>query len=793
MIYDNHMLYEYHTNAEDIVFSYRREPVFRREGGIYEYSKKMLKYYVKQEMIIVEVETSAGNIWNVEVSFPGGWACRVRINPDGNEERFTPMTELPPPSALCIVEQESGILAKSEKCGVYINRDDFRIEFLDSEENILTGSSEKDTTPFKPITMPLGSIVEGNKVAAVFESLRVEPDEHILGLGEKYINVDKRGTDCVSWSVDTWGTNSTDLNYINVPFFMSSRGYAVYINTVSRIDYEIGSYSAFSSTFCVEDSQMDFMVFPGKNYRDLLIQYYMITGIPAVPPKWSFGIWMSRCMYSSKIEVEEMLNGMKERDIPVSVVHLDPLWMKNRKHHTSDACDFEWDEEAFKSPKTWIKDLAERGIRICLWENPYIHKDVDRYIEAKTKGYLLCDVSGNPVEAESFGSPAGIVDFTNPEVPEWWKNLHKPLFEIGVEVFKTDYGEMIPDNAVCFNGLSGRKIHNIYTYLYNRCVFEATTEYKTEPFIWMRSGYAGSHKFPLPWSGDAQCDFRAIASVIRAANNMSLSGFPFFSHDIGGFVGTCTPELYIRWAQFGMFSSHARFHGMTPREPWHFGKQAEEIVGKFARIRYSLIPYLYSQAVECVERLVPFMRSLLFDYPEDENCYSANLQYLLGDSIMVAPIYNLAGKRKVYFPKGLWHDFFTHHIVEGPQWLDIESPIDRIPVYVKDGTIIPRRSKEHLQNETEPMVELWLYGLRKGSFRYIQSRGREILFSITLRENGTISFSGKGNAFPKSVSLRMYDQDQPFYTIDARKNFSIEWLDEKIQTYLCNWNKPALS
>jgi alpha-D-xyloside xylohydrolase len=391
--------------------------------------------------------------------------------------------------------------------------------------------------------------------------------------------------------------------------------------------------------------------------------------------------------------VEEVVTRMRELGIPCDVVGLDPLWLKERRRHMRDACDFVWDEEAYPDPPGFVRWLGERGVKVCLWENPYIWNGTAMYEEGRRKGFLVRNKDGEPARPTENPEDAGIADFTNPAAVRWWQSKHRPFLRMGVAAFKSDYGEAVPADAVMANGKSGREMHNVYPLLYNRAVFEEVRRQRGEAVVFGRSGYAGSQRYPINWTGDSPCTYAGMAAALRAGLSLSLSGIPFWSHDIGGFwnpngMNPPPSELYIRWAQFGLLSSHARFHGVGPREPWVFGEEAVAIVREFARLRYRLLPYLWGLAHEALAG-VPVARPLFLEFPDDPMAPHVDLEYMLGPYLLVAPLFNDGGRRQVYLPSGQWYDFWTNEQAVGPTWRDTVVPLERVPLYVRGDSIVP--------------------------------------------------------------------------------------------------------
>ena len=533
---------------------------------------------------------------------------------------------------------------------------------------------------------PLGWQVDCEQRERTFVNFELQPEEALFGFGEKFSPLNKRGYRINSWQSDTTGC-CWDRSYKNIPFFLSSRGYGVFIHHSARIQYEPGSHNFNALTLAVEKPHIEYYFFYGPSFKKIIEQYTLLTGRAPMPPRWSFGLWMSRFGYKNWDEIEQVVTGMRSRGIPLDVIHIDPYWMREKNY-----CDFVWDEKAFPDPTAHLKKLRSMGVRVCLWEQPFIPVNTERFHQAHEKGYLVRNRRGQTYVMTDFeDKPVGIVDFTNPDAAQWYKNIHKKLLRQGVATFKPDMGEALPQDAVLFNGKSGKEMHNLYPLLYNKTVFEACREFDAEnAVVWGRSGYAGSQRYPLNWSGDPHSTAQDMACVLRGGLSYGLSGVPFWSHDIGGFHGDRpSPWLYIRWAQFGLLSSHSRAHGCQPREPWEYGREAEEIFRKFARLRYRLLPYLWTCAKEACDTGLPVLRAMVLEFQHDPVVKNLDLQYMLGPALLIAPVFDESNRVQVYLPQGQWLDFWTEELLTGPVWVEQKVPLDSLPLYIRQNSVIP--------------------------------------------------------------------------------------------------------
>jgi alpha-D-xyloside xylohydrolase len=569
---------------------------------------------------------------------------------------------------------------------------------------------------------------EGDRMV-VHETFALGYDEDLYGLGEQFARINRVGQRFELWATDAFGI-SGHKTYKNVPFLWSTRGYGLFVNTTFPVTFDLATVSLLAHGFSHEGSELDVFLICGSDPASILRLYCELTGYAPIPPRWSFGLWISRCGYQNRDEVERVVERLRTRGVPCDVIHIDPWWMGN----PANWCNLQWDEERFPDPGGMIAELGEHGLRLCLWENPYVAEGSSLFEEGRQKGCFVKNEDGKPYTARVWAEllpPVALVDFTNPEAVTWWQSRHRPLLEQGVAVFKTDFGEAAPEDGVYHNGMSGREAHNLYPLLYNRAVFDVTEEVAGQGLVWGRSGWAGSQRTPVCWGGDPFTDFPYMASQLRAALSIGLSGIPFYSHDIGGFLGEPDPELYVRWAQFGLFSSHSRCHGTTPREPWEFGEVAEAIFLRYTRLRYQLLPYIYSTAVQATQTGLPVVRALVLKYSNDPNVRHLDSEYLFGDSFLVAPVLERGAERRmVYLPVGEWVDYWSREVYQGPSWLNYPAPLEILPLFIRRGAIIPMG----------PDVE-----------RTEQSAGAGLTFSIYTGNSGHFTLYDEGVA-PVEIS-----------------------------------------
>lgn len=537
---------------------------------------------------------------------------------------------------------------------------------------------------FHRYAYPLGCADYGADRYA-FLSTDLHYDEHIYGFGEDYGRMDKRQTRRRLWNVEAFG-NASPGAYKNIPFYMSTRGYGVFLNTSHAVTAHIGDLEHTALSVIVDDTtELDLYWIFGPTLKEILPRYTSITGAPGVPPKWSFGLWMGRISYNRQDQVEQVAAELRRRRIPCDVIHIDTDWYEHDWQ-----CDLEFGKSKFPDPAGMTAQLRAQGFRICLWQWPNLTVSTSLFREGQEAGYLARRTNGHPYLFPGFAGDAGFIDYSNPDAMAWIQAKFRKLFELGVAAIKVDFGEGASPEAR-YHDASPEAMHNLYALLYNRALFEVTEETfgKGKAVIWARAAWAGSQRYPLHWSGDGLARFEDLACVLRAALSFGLSGFPFYSHDIGGFSGLPDAALYVRWAQFGLFSSHARCHGVPPREPWAYGEEAEAIFRRYAELRYRLLPYIFSEAVVCGQTSAPFLRPLVLDWQDDPNVFTIDDQYLFGRSLLVAPILDESNRRRVYLPAGVWFDYWTKTRLEGGRWIEIDAPLDVLPIFVKAGAIIP--------------------------------------------------------------------------------------------------------
>lgn len=507
--------------------------------------------------------------------------------------------------------------------------------------------------------------------------------ELVYGLGERFTPMVKNGQTVDIWNED--GGTASEISYKNIPFYYTTKGYGVFVNHPGRVSFEVGSEKVETVQFSVEDEELEYFVIYGPTPLEIIEKYTALTGRPALPPKWSFGLWLTTSFTTNYDEttVNSFIDGFEQRHIPLSVFHFDCFWMKG-----FEWCNFTWDKDMFPDPAGMLERFHKRGLKICVWINPYIAQKSPLFGEAMEKGYLLMKDNGRVWQWDMWQAGMGLVDFTNPDACSWYQSKLKALLDVGVDCFKTDFGERVPTNVKWFDGSDPEKMHNYYTYLYNQCVFELLKKEKgeSEAVLFARSAAPGGQKFPVHWGGDSTSQYISMAETLRGGLSLMDSGFGFWSHDIGGFEDDGSADLYKRWVAFGLLSSHSRLHGSSSyRVPWNYDEEACEVLKYFTELKWKLMPYIYSLAQTAHEKGLPVMRPMHMQYPKDRNCAYLDQQYMLGDRILVAPVFSSDGKQDFYLPEGNWVHLLTKEPAQGNQWHTGTFDYFSLPLYVREG------------------------------------------------------------------------------------------------------------
>jgi len=602
----------------------------------------------------------------------------------------TPMIAgaLTPPSSVRAEVSGEGAVLETPSARFEITLAPFRLRARDSRGRLVTeigGAPKNHVNPWDAYNTGVCRTREGSPLAV--ECFALSSREAVYGFGERFTALDKVGQTVDMNMEEAMGTTTT-RSYKNVPFFWSTGGWGVSLNHSCRATAWVGSRAATDVQIALEDDFLDYYLFVGGP-KQILGRYVELTGKSPMPPLWSFGFWQSKISYQSANEALEVVRANREAGIPTDVLHLDTHWFRENWR-----CDLEFDPERFPEPAGFMQQLGELGVKVSLWQLPYIPEGsklfedleaVDGFV--KTEGGELYDIG--ICYTTGFEGRVGCIDFTNPDATRVYQSHLKRLFSLGARVIKADFGEQAPLDGVYHDGTPGHRAHNLYPLLYNQAVAEATHEANGEWIIWARSTWAGSQRYPLHWGGDSSANWHNLAPQIAGGLSLGLSAFPFWSMDIGGFFGEASGPLMVRWMQAGVFFSHPRIHGTGDRELWKRDDETLRICRDYLRLHYRLLPYLWATARECIEAGLPVSRAMVVEWPDDPSTWGIGDQWMLGDAILVAPILNEDGWRRVYLPEGTWTDWWTGHRTRGPRWIEVEAGLATLPLWLREGALVP--------------------------------------------------------------------------------------------------------
>jgi alpha-D-xyloside xylohydrolase len=588
------------------------------------------------------------------------------------------------------------------------------------------------------------------------EQLDLDVGEYVYGLGERFTPFVKNGQVVDIWNED--GGTCTEQAYKNVPFYVTNRGYGVFVNHPELVSFEVASEHVSRVQFSVRGEYLEYFVIGGGTIRNVLDRYTQLTGRPALPPAWSFGLWLTTSFTTSYDErtVNSFIDGMFERDLPLHVFHFDCFWMKEYQW-----CDFEWDRDVFPDPEGMLKRLKDKGLKICVWINPYIAQKSPLFDEGMERGYLLRRPNGDVWQWDMWQAGMGLVDFTNPEATAWYQDKLRRLLDMGVDCFKTDFGERIPVDVVYHDGSDPYKMHNYYTYLYNKAVFEVLEERfgRGGAVLFARSATAGGQRFPVHWGGDCSATYASMAETLRGGLSLGLTGFGFWSHDISGFESTATPDIYKRWVAFGLLSSHSRLHGNESyRVPWLFGEEAVDVLRHFTKLKCRLMPYLYGVATEATEKGLPLLRAMVLEFQDDPTCGPLDTQYMLGEALLVAPIFREDGRVTYYLPEGRWTHLLSGKVYEGGRWYRETYDYFSLPLMVRPNTLLPVGANDRRPDyDYADGVTFHLFELddgRTAMARVVGPQGERLYTATATREGGRIWVEAPGAEKPWRLVLR---------------------------------------
>lgn len=664
-----------------------------------------LSWKEDEEGLLITAVTRMGRRAAVRVTFLTETSFRLRMIPEGVREDAGNPVLLPKGRQLGeFLEKEDRYEYRTSRLTLRFCREFWELSVYEGER-LLTKEQAFDTNVDNRWKyLPIGFEVDGQgNCRGVRETMVLFSDEAFWGFGEKFTGLNKRGQLLHCWQKDALSTTTED-SYKADPFFLSSRGYGILLNTYTRCTFDMGCSSQVSYQMAAEDGVLDYIFLAGgdRDYRGILREFRDLTGPVPLIPKWAFGFWMSRCSYQNRQEIEDVVNRCLEEDIPIDVIHIDG-WQ--RKENTGT---WEWDTDRFPDPEGMIRWLEERHVHLSLWIYPYLTEASPLFAGLEQKGFFVKNTKGGTALFKAMADAecrSACFDFTNPHFLEWYEERAAKVLRMGVSVIKTDFSEAVPEDAVYWDGSSGVEGHNKITYLYARTIYDLMDKYGRKenrlPMLWGRSGYSGSHRIPAAWAGDSSSALNNHAAILWGGLSLAMSGVAFWGFDMGGFYNTaangneCPPteEEYLRSVELGFWMPLSRAHGKTPREPWHFSENALEIVRKYDHMRHRMAPYLYSAACESHLEGVPMLRPLLLEYPKDPTARYQELSCLLGGSLLIAPPFDRKSY-EVYLPKGKWKELASGEIFDGGRYVEVSPGLEELPVFQRENSILPLLREE---------------------------------------------------------------------------------------------------
>jgi alpha-D-xyloside xylohydrolase len=705
-------------------------------------------------------DTLGGVNLTIQITSPMPEVIRVQVHHYMGVKKRVPEFELNDSKHSCmqVEEDENTIQIKSGSLKLIITKEDWSMSYERAGEK-LTKSAGRDLAYMKTDWKGLAYDDGGDENTYMRQSLSLSVGELIYGLGERFTPFVKNGQTVDIWNAD--GGTSTEQCYKNIPFYLSNKGYGVLVNHPEKVSFEVATEQVTKVAFSIPGESLDYLVINGPTMKEVLTRYTDLTGKPSLPAPWTFGLWLSTSFTTNYDEetVTSFVDGMFDRGIPLRVFHFDCFWMKD-----FNWCDFTWDSKVFPDPVGMLKRLKEKGLKICVWINPYIAQESPMFMEGVEGEYFIKRPNGNVWQWDMWQPGMAIVDFTNQEACKWFSDKLEALLDMGVDCFKTDFGERIPTDVVYADGSDPIKMHNYYTYLYNKVVFELLERKrgKGEAVLFARSATVGGQKFPVHWGGDCWSDYESMEESLRGGLSLLMSGFGYWSHDIGGFESTSTPDVYKRWAAFGLLSSHSRLHGSTSyRVPWAYDEEAVDVVRFFTKLKASLMPYLYKTAIETSKSGIPTMRSMVLEFTEDRNCYYLDKQYMLGDSLLVAPIFNEESKAEYYLPAGTWTNYFTGEKLAGARWITEQHDYLSIPLMVKENSVIAAGEADRADYDYADNVLLKVYELKEE------------------KETGTVVYNMKGEV---ELEVKLVKQNgEIIIQANAKKPYKLQFVNVALQ------------
>lgn len=550
-----------------------------------------------------------------------------------------------------------------------------------------------------PTVFSSGLLLQGDDVVGVLQGAGLSPDDRVYGGGEAFHGPDLRGRVRRGVNLECHGAAGTDASYLTVPFFWTDGGWGLFAHTGAPVTADLGATHVDVAAVAVPGEGADLFFFTGDPLT-ILQGYLRVTGLPGRFPDWALGVWTSRCSYLGAAEVEDVVASYRAADCPLDVVHVD-AWVQG---NVIKDLTCSWDVDRDRFPAGWTEPLSAAGVRTSLWHNSFVLPGTPAGDELLDAGLVLRDERGDVVGTNDMPERM-VIDFTDAKAVEWWhEKVVTTARTEGNVSFKPDFAEEVPPTAVTADGRTGWEIRNEYAVRYQRATHDALREVlgTDEIALFCRSGTAGAQRYPCHWVGDTPSTWSGLASALRAQLSLSLSGFGLVASDIGGFytpdafvhtaeafeamdpasyVADVEPELFTRWAQLGALSPVMRFHGTGRREPWAYPDPYGAAAVQACRLRAGLRDYLKEAADEAATTGVPMMRPMVLALPGDRAARDADLQYLLGPDLLVAPVLVPGGRVRVYAPGGRWEPLAGLPALDGTGWRELVAPLDAIPAW----------------------------------------------------------------------------------------------------------------
>ncbi|MDD2213067.1 glycoside hydrolase family 31 protein [Oscillospiraceae bacterium HV4-5-C5C] len=578
---------------------------------------------------------------------------------------------------------DGSLSLKTAAGSVEIQADPFHLILRDQNGRVLTHTlHRRDSMNLQNCSpLPCSYLQQASDLSRYpLLALQLYPGEAIYGCGESFTRLNKRGQRLDLWTRDPHGVE-TEGQYKPVPFYLSSRGYGVFYHTSAPLTLDFGHSYAEAQQAVIGEAMLEVFFFFGTP-KEILRAYTDLTGHSPVPPFWSFGLWMSRISYKSEAEVRAVSARLRQEQIPCDVIHLDTGWFER-----DWCCDYRFSPSRFADPAGMLQQLRQQDHhRVSLWQLPYFTPDNPLYPELLHQKLALRDANGHLAGADA------ILDFSDPAAVRWYEARLAELLRQGVAAIKADFGEAAPLDAVYHAGHSGWLEHNLYPLRYNKAAYEACQHLANDgqgSLIWARSAWAGSQRYPVHWGGDAENTDMGLLCTLRAGLSLGLSGFTFWSHDLGGFVKPSPEDLYLRWTFMGVFSSHLRCHGAPPKEPWAYSPAFLQAFRRLMQLRYRLLPYIYEQSQIAATAGLPLLRALWLEYPEDMAVRDLEDEYLFGQDLLVAPLLTAERCRQVYLPRGQWVNWESGEELNGGCWSEQQARDLPGLLWVRSGAEIP--------------------------------------------------------------------------------------------------------